>query len=239
MRRVALAFAAVLVAVLGLVATAPTSAETQQQVRIELPEPTGTHPVGSTELHLVDHARQDPWRPNRVRELMVTLTYPARQARRNAPVDRRAGALPVVLFSPGLQAPRELYSVLTDELASRGYLVVSMSHTYETDTVQFPGGRVERGVEITGTPAEMKRAIDARVAGSIRASPIFRPRCRNSARSSTRRRWRPRSAPSPRIGRIPRNAPTSPRSSTCICSAGTTTCSTVRQDSFPEITFVP
>ncbi|MEV4095292.1 alpha/beta hydrolase family protein [Streptosporangium saharense] len=43
-----------------------------------LPRPTGPHPVGATDLHLVDSSRADPWAPQRRRELMVTLRYPAR-----------------------------------------------------------------------------------------------------------------------------------------------------------------
>ncbi|MGJ6961059.1 alpha/beta hydrolase family protein [Streptosporangium sp. G11] len=65
-------------------------------------------------------------------------------ARTGAPVDRRAGALPVVLYSPGLDGPRTLGTVLVEELASRGYVVVTVDHTYQPDQVEFPGGRVER-----------------------------------------------------------------------------------------------
>ncbi|MFD0888431.1 hypothetical protein ACFQ08_28185, partial [Streptosporangium algeriense] len=43
-----------------------------------LPKPTGPHPVGAVDLHLVDSSRADPWEPERRRELMVTLRYPAR-----------------------------------------------------------------------------------------------------------------------------------------------------------------
>ncbi|MFH8346936.1 alpha/beta hydrolase family protein [Streptomyces sp. NPDC018045] len=50
---------------------------------------------------------------------------------------------PVVLYSPGAADPRALGSTLCDELASRGYVVVSIDHTYEAPGVQFPGGRVE------------------------------------------------------------------------------------------------
>ncbi|MGA6163298.1 alpha/beta hydrolase family protein [Amycolatopsis magusensis] len=47
-----------------------------------LPAPTGRYPVGVTEVHLVDHARQDPWVPGAVRELMVTIRYPALPSRK-------------------------------------------------------------------------------------------------------------------------------------------------------------
>ncbi|WIV55668.1 alpha/beta hydrolase [Amycolatopsis nalaikhensis] len=45
---------------------------------LRLPAPTGPYPVGSTELHLVDHGRPDPWVAGTTRELMVTVRYPAR-----------------------------------------------------------------------------------------------------------------------------------------------------------------
>ncbi|MEV7010177.1 lipase [Streptosporangium sp. NPDC051022] len=69
-------------------------------------------------------------------------------ARVGAPVDRPAGGLPVVVFAPGDGGPRTLGTVLVEELASRGYLVVSVDHTYEADQVEFPGGRVERALPL-------------------------------------------------------------------------------------------
>ncbi len=69
-------------------------------------------------------------------------------ARVGAPVDRRAGRLPVVLFGPGDGGPRTLGTTLVQDLASRGYLVVTVDHTYEADQVEFPGGRVVRAVPL-------------------------------------------------------------------------------------------
>jgi predicted dienelactone hydrolase len=45
-----------------------------------LPAPTGPHPVGVTQLHLVDEDRTDPWVPTGPRELMVSLWYPTATA---------------------------------------------------------------------------------------------------------------------------------------------------------------
>ncbi|MDH6115952.1 dienelactone hydrolase [Kitasatospora sp. GAS204A] len=67
-------------------------------------------------------------------------------AHQDAPVDRRGGPLPVVLYSPGAGDPAALNSTLADDLASRGYLVVTIDHTYEAPAVEFPGGRVVTGV---------------------------------------------------------------------------------------------
>lgn len=47
-------------------------------VQLSLPRPTGPHSVGTTELHLTDEGRKDPWDDSRQRELMVSVWYPAR-----------------------------------------------------------------------------------------------------------------------------------------------------------------
>ncbi|MET8472678.1 hydrolase [Streptomyces sp. NPDC006422] len=62
-------------------------------------------------------------------------------AHTGAPLDRRA-AHPVVLYSPGVLDPRSLGTTLTDDLASRGYVVVAVDHPYDVSAVELPGGRV-------------------------------------------------------------------------------------------------
>ncbi|MCL2121301.1 MAG: hypothetical protein FWH28_03520 [Clostridiales bacterium] len=49
---------------------------------------------------------------------------------------------PVILYSPGAAEPRSLGTLLVTELASRGYIVVTVDHTYETTEIAFPGGRI-------------------------------------------------------------------------------------------------
>lgn len=51
-----------------------------------LPAPTGRHRVGCRSVHLVDDSRRDPWDPAiPVRELMLTVFYPARDVTGLAP----------------------------------------------------------------------------------------------------------------------------------------------------------
>ncbi|MFI6926443.1 alpha/beta hydrolase family protein [Nonomuraea spiralis] len=69
-------------------------------------------------------------------------------ARVGAPVDPRAGKLPVVLFGSGDGGPRSLGTALVEDLAARGYLVVTVDFTYEADQVEFPGGRVVRALPL-------------------------------------------------------------------------------------------
>ena len=74
-------------------------------------------------------------------------------AHEGAPV-AHGGPFPVVCYSPGAGDPRSLGTTLCDDLASRGYAVVTVDHTYDACAVQFPGGRVEHSV----LPAEFAKA---------------------------------------------------------------------------------
>ncbi|RSL42998.1 hypothetical protein CEP54_015260 [Fusarium duplospermum] len=47
---------------------------------------------------------------------------------------------PVAVFSPGFQGTRFVYGALARSLASLGYIVVTLDHTYETSVVEFPDG---------------------------------------------------------------------------------------------------
>ncbi|WP_033400035.1 alpha/beta hydrolase family protein [Actinokineospora enzanensis] len=71
------------------------------------------------------------------------LLLPTTHARSDTPVDWSRCGRPVVLYSPGLRSDRSLGTVLIEELASHGYLVVAIDHTYDADQVEFPDGRVE------------------------------------------------------------------------------------------------
>ncbi|MEU5422162.1 alpha/beta hydrolase family protein [Streptomyces sp. NPDC001407] len=137
---------------------------------VETPAPTTRQPLGTKTLHLVDTSRTDPWKPAAGhRELMVSLWYPALPSRKTpAPYtsaalskamlgsDALAGvrthavagarpapvARPLVVLSPGFGMGRLTLTALGEDLASRGYAVAALDHTYEAP-VEFPGGRVE------------------------------------------------------------------------------------------------
>jgi dienelactone hydrolase len=163
-----------LAAATGLLVATPAAAATL--VRFTLPRPSGPYPVGVRRRHLVQHGRADPWRPGVVRELMISIWYPAHHsarpratyldplvarkytaegflgippnvvdwttptvtARRNAPAN---GCHPLVVYAPGGGNSRALGTVLVEDLASHGYVVVTIDHTHET-AVEFPGGRL-------------------------------------------------------------------------------------------------
>ncbi|WP_260255661.1 esterase [Streptomyces sp. 840.1] len=82
-------------------------------------------------------------------------------ARRDAPVAARAGRLPVVLYSGGLGDPRTWNTALVDDLASHGYAVVTIDHTYEATEVEFPDGRLATMRIFDGAPPSDPDAISA------------------------------------------------------------------------------
>ncbi|WP_327286396.1 MULTISPECIES: acetylhydrolase [unclassified Streptomyces] len=62
---------------------APDPAPAPAPARLMLPVPTGPHPVGTVQLHLVDRSRPDDLAgPGHFRELMATVWYPARDVER-------------------------------------------------------------------------------------------------------------------------------------------------------------
>ncbi|MGW4381223.1 alpha/beta hydrolase family protein [Kitasatospora sp. NPDC004531] len=51
------------------------------------------------------------------------------------------GRFPLVLLSPGFTFPRAAFSGIAEDLASRGYVVALIDHTYESTGVTLPDGR--------------------------------------------------------------------------------------------------
>ncbi|MGW5718408.1 alpha/beta hydrolase family protein [Amycolatopsis sp. NPDC003865] len=66
--------------------------------------------------------------------------------RTNAVVDAKPAGrwhgLPLVVLSPGWTQPRATLTALAEELASRGYAVAAIDHTYENRATTFPDGHV-------------------------------------------------------------------------------------------------
>jgi predicted dienelactone hydrolase len=139
-----------------------------------LPEPTGPYPVGTSILYFKDSTRIEDAAPagGSARELMVQLWYPAQpshdrfaryrepretnalssyqsviptHSRLDAPVALTGAPFPVILFNHAWGGRRTNDTFLTEELASRGYIVASIDHTYNASLVAFPDGRVVRG----------------------------------------------------------------------------------------------
>jgi predicted dienelactone hydrolase len=54
----------------------------------------------------------------------------------------RRHSLPLVVLSPGWTQPRATLTALAEDLASRGYVVAALDHTYENRATTFPDGHV-------------------------------------------------------------------------------------------------
>ena len=135
-----------------------------------LPKPTGPYPVGTTILYLKDASRIEDASavPGQPRELMVQIWYPAgassnrwaryrepketnltssyqseiaTNSRLDAPVASAGAPFPVIVFNHGWGSRRTNDTFLTEELASHGYVVASIDHTYNAKLVVFPDGR--------------------------------------------------------------------------------------------------
>ena len=52
------------------------------------------------------------------------------------------GVFPVLLFSPGYHTPASGYQSILADIASHGYAIFSINHSYETIASHFPDGRV-------------------------------------------------------------------------------------------------
>lgn len=84
-------------------------------------------------------------------------------ARVDATPAGRPRSWPLVVLSPGFTWPRSSLSALAEDLASHGYAVVGIDHTYETFATTFPDGRV------TGCAACVLEDVDDFGARAVRS----------------------------------------------------------------------
>lgn len=137
----------------------------------QLPRPTGTYSVGTSTVYMKDPSRTEDETEgsSSPRELMVQLWYPSREShssvaryrelreanfissyqslietnsRLNAPIAATGKPYPVILLNPSWRGRRTNYTFLAEELASHGYFVAAIDHTYNASRVAFPDGRV-------------------------------------------------------------------------------------------------
>jgi hypothetical protein len=70
------------------------------------------------------------------------LVYARSHSFVNPPLNKSQASYPVIFFSHGWNGLRVQSTFLMEELASHGYIVVSIDHTYGARIVVFPDGRV-------------------------------------------------------------------------------------------------
>jgi predicted dienelactone hydrolase len=142
-----------------------------------LPQPTGPYAIGTRVMYMVDQNRNEDAAPGlgRKRELMVQIWYPAGASRSpyapyrrrqettllssyqsvipthsrwNAPVSQDGGPFPVLLYNPTWNGRRTVNTYLVEDLASHGFVVAGIDHTYNSEPVAFPDGRVVSAIEV-------------------------------------------------------------------------------------------
>ncbi|MEH0420640.1 alpha/beta hydrolase family protein [Streptomyces sp. B21-083] len=79
-----------------------------------------------------------------------------------APATQVGGKRPVLVYSPGLGEPRTWGTTLVADLASRGYVVVTIDNTYESPEVQFPDGSLATMVTPTDPDAFIRKSLAVR-----------------------------------------------------------------------------
>jgi dienelactone hydrolase len=140
--------------------------------RGELPGPYG---AGFRRISIVSPRRAETLgeSPSGMRELMVSVYYPAADGsgegpwpyadlgemsalgpprflarplnlRRSRNADPYPGSYAVVLFSPGLEGPVAAYASVLENLASLGFVVLAVDHPFTTAAVRFPDGTLLR-----------------------------------------------------------------------------------------------
>ncbi|MFI2783469.1 alpha/beta hydrolase family protein [Streptomyces sp. ALB3] len=95
----------------------------------------------------------------------AALSSLATHARVDAATAR--GRFPLVLLSPGFGNPRATLTSLAEDLASRGYVVASVDHAYESMGSAFPGGRILPCAACDAVEAAPDDAAEREVLGAV------------------------------------------------------------------------
>jgi dienelactone hydrolase len=79
----------------------------------------------------------------------------------------RQRSLPLVVLSPGFTNSRSALSALAEDLASHGYVVAGIDHTYESYATAFPDGRVTTCLAREASRRDGKQEVTAGRAADV------------------------------------------------------------------------
>ncbi|HYW74071.1 MAG TPA: hypothetical protein VE961_23815 [Pyrinomonadaceae bacterium] len=127
----------------------PAEAAPQAEIARYIPNHALTQALKDTQHDQQDPAVFDGWESVRTGAAM------------NAPVSRQGSRFPILFLSHGLGEPRSLYTGLSQELASHGYIVVCIDHPYGGITV-LPDGRAISTADdpAAGNPEVQPRLVE-------------------------------------------------------------------------------
>ncbi|BAZ15055.1 hypothetical protein NIES4071_69250 [Calothrix sp. NIES-4071] len=92
-------------------------------------------------------------------DFVKTVSAVKQNAFSGVALDKTQESYPIVLFSPGFGALPESYSFQASELASHGYIVASISHTYDAFVTAFEDGRIVPQSPIFSTAPSVSELI--------------------------------------------------------------------------------
>lgn len=170
----------------------------------QLPAPTGPYQIGTSQWYLMDKSREEihTVQPDDYREISVFGWYPADASNMNktaeymknpilylnqlrlvhthaysdAAVLKKQTPYPVLIFSHGYSGVATQNTALMEELASHGYAVFSIGHTYESNVEFFPDGRVipySPSADISESLSKAQKEAEKLKSGDIDAAIEF------------------------------------------------------------------
>jgi len=84
--------------------------------------------------------------PFYIKAILNSIKYAETHSYMQLRVSQAHSHYPVLVLSPGLGAAHFMYTGITEELASQGYIVAAIEHTYYSDIpALFPDGRITEG----------------------------------------------------------------------------------------------
>lgn len=128
--------------------------------KLTLPKPTGIYPVGTKAFEMTDEKRK-MFRGEESRKWMIQAFYPVEKHEGTYPYMPetlkngkildievlthakpsasllKESSYPLVIFVPGLGQERQKYTILCEELASQGYVILSLDQPYVSNFVRF------------------------------------------------------------------------------------------------------
>jgi dienelactone hydrolase len=130
---------------------------TKRELAVRLWYPASTH--SNQACKLAEYASSGVW--SYFAQLVGVSPFPvATNSCQDA--DAAEGQHPVVVFTPGYTGTFTDYTFLMEDLASRGYVVLAVDHTYEATAVEFSDGRVVRsrvGSHLGGPVPQDRRSL--------------------------------------------------------------------------------
>ena len=112
----------------------------QRELRVQLWYPAEPDPKAIPAPYLSDQKAQKSLLAGDYNRLVAVRTHAIEEAK----ISNNLPSYPLLIFMHGAGSKGAFYSSIIEELASHGYFVAAIDHTYDSFGVAFPDGRVMR-----------------------------------------------------------------------------------------------